>query len=75
MATSKHKLAQMLRDKKLRRVQEVYAACACEFPLVAYRNGHGHGKTPEGTPCPAIEVIRRHDDEDAEAAALLGRRR
>lgn len=65
---TKHNLAARARAAELKRKQEVYAACACLYPLVAYRNGHGHGKTVDGAPCPAIEVIERHKEE-REAAA------
>lgn len=75
MAADMHDLARLCREKKLRRTQEIYAACACEFPLKIYRNLHGHGRTKTDEPCPAIAVIERHDAEDREAEALLGRRR
>lgn len=72
---SDHDLARLFRERKLQRTQEIYAACACEFPLKMYRNRHGHGQTIDGQPCPAIAVIERHAGMDAEAEALLGRRR
>lgn len=75
MAADIYELARLRREKKLRRTQEIYAACACEFPLKVYRNLHGHGRTKDDQPCPAIAVIERHDAEDAETEALLGRRR
>lgn len=52
-------LAQKRRDKTLRRTQEIYAACVCSFPEQMWRNGHGHAED-----CPAVEVIRRHEQED-----------
>lgn len=38
---------------------ELYQACACAWPTKVYRNAHGHGKTRDGQPCPAIEVWKR----------------
>jgi hypothetical protein len=59
--------ARLYRDGKLRRLQEVYGACACAFPLTSYRNGHGHAED-----CPAIEVLVQQEQEIADARAEQG---
>lgn len=68
-AKTKHVLARRAREARLRRLTEVFIACSCEYPLVTYRNGHGHGKTADGAPCPAIAVLERHDEEREALAA------
>lgn len=63
--TSRYDLAKKARDKRLAYTTEMYAACECTYPLDTYRNRHGHGKTRDGKPCPAIAVWERHhEDED-----------
>lgn len=57
-------LARKRRDQKLKRLEEVVAACACEWPVVRCRNLHGHGRTKDGQQCPATAVIMRHMEED-----------
>lgn len=69
---TKHALAMRARMGKLRRLEEVFTACACLYPLVSYRNGHGHGTTEDGKPCPAIAVIERHKEESEMLAAESG---
>lgn len=46
------------------RIVELYQACKCEWPSHVLRNAHGHGKTEDGKPCPAIEIWKRHRAED-----------
>lgn len=64
------KLAKLARDKRVTNLTELYGACECEFPLRVVRNRHGHGKTVDGKPCPAIKVWERQQAERAELQAL-----
>jgi hypothetical protein len=68
--TDQRDLAKKVRAKKLAQLTEIYNACECEYPLVSYRNLHGHGRTASGVPCPAITVWERQRHEHAEAKAL-----
>lgn len=55
--------AKSIRERKLANFTAVYALCTCLYPLVRYRNGHGHSGD-----CPAIAEINRQ--ADARAALL-----
>ena len=44
------------RKAKLANLRRVVRDCTCEWPLVVYRNGHGHD--PE---CPAVDAARLGD--------------
>lgn len=69
----RYTLAQKKRERNLQRATELLTSCKCEFPLVSYRNQHGHGTMIDGNPCPAIAVWARHREEDHEAKALVDR--
>jgi hypothetical protein len=58
-----HERAKRKRARKLAQQIELLTACACEYPIRSYRNGHGHGQTVDGLPCPAIAVIERFREE------------
>lgn len=61
-----HARAKRQRARLLARETEILTACACEYPIRTLRNGHGHGKTIDGQPCPAIAVYERHREEQQE---------
>lgn len=52
--------AKRIRDKELANTKAIYDLCACLWPLVRYRNGHGHSDD-----CPAVAEIQRQADERA----------
>jgi hypothetical protein len=54
--------AKRARERKLERLKVIVEACNCCWPIIAYRNLHGHG---EG--CPAIAIWQRLRDEREEA--------
>lgn len=58
--------AKRKRARDLAQRTEIMNACACEFPLVKYRNYHCHGRTLNGEPCPAIVIIERIREEREE---------
>ena len=58
-----HERAKTQRDRKLANQISLLTACACEYPIRTYRNGHGHGKTIDGLPCPAISIYERLREE------------
>jgi hypothetical protein len=69
-AKTKHALAGIARARKVERLTALYGACRCEWPLVNYRNCHGHGKTVAGEPCPAIAIWEAQRAEAEESLAL-----
>ena len=58
-----HERAKRQRTRELLRQTELLTACACEYPIRILRNGHGHGKTIDGRPCPAIAIYERLREE------------
>jgi len=60
--------AKRVREKRLARTTAMYQACTCMWPIVNYRNRHGHG---DG--CPAIELWQKFKDEDDDVREELRR--
>ena len=69
---TKHVLAARTRERRIKRTTALLTACQCEWPLKTYRNVHGHGKTIDGQPCPAIGVWEAQRAEAEEALELAG---
>ena len=63
MSKTIHERAKTQRERKLANQVELLTACACEYPIRTFRNGHGHGTTVDGLPCPAIAVYERLREE------------
>lgn len=58
--------AKRQRARKLARETELLTACECEYPVHIFRNGHGHGTTVDGHPCPAIAIHERLEERERE---------
>ena len=63
MAKTIYERAQKQRERQLAQQTELLTVCACEYPIRTFRNGHGHGKTVDGHPCPAIAIHERLREE------------
>lgn len=62
-AKTVHERAKRQRERKLAQQTALLTACECEYPIRNFRNGHGHGKTVDGRPCPAIAIHERLSEE------------
>lgn len=58
--------AKRIRGIRLARKTAMYGACTCMWPIISYRNQHGH----DGD-CPAVELWKKFKEEDADARAEL----
>jgi hypothetical protein len=54
--------AKRVRERKLEHLKAIVEACTCCWPVVVYRNLHGHGQG-----CPAIVVWQKARDAREEA--------
>lgn len=70
MSKDSFQLAKRVRSKRLTNYTELHLACECEWPVRMLRNLHGHGKTADGKPCPAIQVWLLQGEERAEAKLI-----
>ena len=66
-----HERAKRQRERTLAQQTELLTACECEYPIRILRNGHGHGTTVDGLPCPAIAVHERFREEHQEREDVL----
>lgn len=48
-------------EKKRKQMIREIEACTCEWPVVVFRNMHGHGPG-----CPAVALWERHRQENDE---------